>query len=253
MKKVLYDGIFVILGFLFFIGSLEAKIVRTDKEDKESKKRKSDLEIVFILDRSGSMSGLEKDTIGGYNSMLEKQKKTKKGEAFVTTVLFDHEYELLHERTNLNKMKPITEKEYYVRGSTALLDAIGKTISQVKADQNRLRKSERAKKVLFVIITDGQENASKEFTSEKVKRLIEEQKKTEKWEFLFLGANIDAISTARQFGIDSSRAVRYNSDSIGTQKNFEVLHEAIKEIRSGKSLQKNWKKEIEEDFENRGK
>ena len=150
-------------------------------------------------------------------------------------------------------MKSITEKEYYVRGSTALLDAVGKTISQVKANQNSLKKNERAKKVMFVIITDGEENASKEYTAEKVKKMIEEQKKTEKWEFLFLGANIDAVSTAKRFGIDSSRAVRYNSDSIGTKKNFEVLNEAVEEVRSGRELTKSWKQEIEEDYENRGK
>ena len=210
-------------------------------------------ELVFILDRSGSMSGLEKDTIGGYNSMLEKQKKTEKGKAYVTTVLFDDKYELLHDGVLLDKMKPITEKEYYVRGSTALLDAVGKTISQVKANQNSLKKNQRAKKILFVIITDGEENASREYTAEKVKKMIQEQKKTEKWEFLFLGANIDAVSTAKEFGIDSSRAVRYNSDSIGTQKNFEVLNEAVQEIRSGKTLTKSWKQEIEEDYEKRGK
>ena len=211
------------------------------------------MELVFILDRSGSMSGLEKDTIGGYNSMLQKQRKSEKGEVYVTTVLFDDRYELLYDRVSLNKMKSITEKEYYVRGSTALLDAVGKTISQVKANQNSLKKNERAKKVMFVIITDGEENASKEYTAEKVKKMIEEQKKTEKWEFLFLGANIDAVSTAKRFGIDSSRAVRYNSDSIGTKKNFEVLNEAVEEVRSGRELTKSWKQEIEEDYENRGK
>ena len=222
-------------------------------ESKTEERETGNMELVFILDRSGSMSGLEKDTIGGYNSMLEKQKKTEKGKAYVTTVLFDDKYELLHDGVLLDKMKPITEKEYYVRGSTALLDAVGKTISQVKANQNSLKKNQRAKKILFVIITDGEENASREYTAEKVKKMIQEQKKTEKWEFLFLGANIDAVSTAKEFGIDSSRAVRYNSDSIGTQKNFEVLNEAVQEIRSGKTLTKSWKQEIEEDYEKRGK
>ena len=243
MKNILF-AIFVITGIFIFNGIMESKT-----EERET----GNMELVFILDRSGSMSGLEKDTIGGYNSMLEKQKKTEKGKAYVTTVLFDDKYELLHDGVLLDKMKPITEKEYYVRGSTALLDAVGKTISQVKANQNSLKKNQRAKKILFVIITDGEENASREYTAEKVKKMIQEQKKTEKWEFLFLGANIDAVSTVKEFGIDSSRAVRYNSDSIGTQKNFEVLNEAVQEIRSGKTLTKSWKQEIEEDYEKRGK
>ena len=243
MKKILFC-ISIMIGIFAMNGTVEAKTERN---------KKNDLELVFILDRSGSMSGLEKDTIGGYNSMLQKQRKSEKGEVYVTTVLFDDRYELLYDRVSLNKMKSITEKEYYVRGSTALLDAVGKTISQVKANQNSLKKNERAKKVMFVIITDGEENASKEYTAEKVKKMIEEQKKTEKWEFLFLGANIDAVSTAKRFGIDSSRAVRYNSDSIGTKKNFEVLNEAVEEVRSGRELTKSWKQEIEEDYENRGK
>ena len=150
------------------------------------------MELVFIMDRSGSMGGLESDTIGGYNSMLNKQKKEEKGEVYVTTVLFDDQYELLHDRISISKVKPITDKDYYVRGSTALLDAIGKTVAKVKAEQNKLGK-EKSKKVLFIIITDGMENASKEYSVAAVKNLIETQKKKDKWEFLFLGANIDAI------------------------------------------------------------
>lgn len=208
----------------------------------------TDTELIFILDRSGSMSGLESDTIGGFNAMLEKQKKTQ-GNAFVTTVLFDDKYELLHKRIPLAQIKPITDKEYFVRGNTALLDAIGKTILQVK--QNVPEQKEQATKVLFVIITDGMENASTEFSGQKIKQLIQTQTEKANWEFLFLGANIDAIGTAASFGIDQSKAVEYISDSEGTQKNYEVLSEAIIEVRSGKSLDKSWKKEIEKDVEQR--
>lgn len=202
------------------------------------------------------MSGLEKDTIGGFNSMLEKQKKEKlEGETFITTVLLDHEYELLHERQPISKIKPITEKEYFVRGNTALLDAIGKTVLSLKKQYSCGATEKCAKdsnKVLFVIITDGAENSSREFNLEKVKNLIKEQTKAG-WEFLFLGANIDAISVANSVGIESSKAVTYKADNASTQKNYEVLSEAVKDVRSGKTLDKEWKKEIEEDVEKRGK
>jgi len=207
------------------------------------------VELVFILDRSGSMGGLESDTIGGYNSMLSKQKKEKTGKVSVTTVLFDDQYELLYNQVPIEKVSPMTEEEYYVRGSTALLDAIGKTVMQVKANQD---KKEIKDKVLFVIITDGMENASREYRVEQVKKLIEERKEKDNWEFLFLGANIDAIGAAKDIGIDSSRAVRFKSDKKGTAKNYEVLNEAIKEIRGGYQLNNSWKNEIEEDVKNRG-
>ena len=242
MKKILL-GIFLLLS-VFTFSKVSAK-----KLQKKNNKQE-DVELVFILDRSGSMGGLESDTIGGYNSMLSKQKNQKKGKIYVTTVLFDDEYELLHNQVSIEEMKPITEKEYYVRGSTALLDAIGKTIMQVKANQD---KKENKDKVLFVIITDGLENASKEYRKELIKKMIEERKEKDKWEFLFLGANIDAIGTAGRLGIDSSRAAQYKSDKQGTVKNYEVLNEAIKEVRSGNELKDSWKKEIEEDVKNRGK
>ena len=243
MKKGLL-GIFLLFGVSIFA------VAAGTKEDVI--KGGNSMELVFILDRSGSMGGLESDTIGGYNSVLEKQKKANKGKVFVTTVLFDDKYELLYDRLSIDKIKPITEKEYFVRGSTALLDAIGKTISQVKANQNYLSKNQKAKKVLFVIITDGMENASREYNIQAVRNMIETQKNKENWEFLFLGANIDAISTAKSFGIDSNRAVRYKSDSIGTQNNYKVLNEAILEMRSGNELKDTWKEKIEEDVKNRG-
>ena len=220
---------------------------KTDQKNKNNKPK--DVELVFILDRSGSMGGLESDTIGGYNSMLSKQKKEKTGKVSVTTVLFDDQYELLYNQVPIEKVSPMTEEEYYVRGSTALLDAIGKTVMQVKANQD---KKEIKDKVLFVIITDGMENASREYRAEQVKKLIEERKEKDNWEFLFLGANIDAIGAAKDLGIDSSRAVRFKSDKKGTAKNYEVLNEAIKEIRGGYQLNDSWKNGIEEDVKNRG-
>lgn len=220
---------------------------KTDQKNKNNKPK--DVELVFILDRSGSMGGLESDTIGGYNSMLSKQKKEKTGKVSVTTVLFDDQYELLYNQVPIEKVSPMTEEEYYVRGSTALLDAIGKTVMQVKANQD---KKEIKDKVLFVIITDGMENASREYRVEQVKKLIEERKEKDNWEFLFLGANIDAIGAAKDIGIDSSRAVRFKSDKKGTAKNYEVLNEAIKEIRGGYQLNDSWKNGIEEDVKNRG-
>ena len=220
---------------------------KTDQKNKNNKPK--DVELVFILDRSGSMGGLESDTIGGYNSMLSKQKKEKTGKVSVTTVLFDDQYELLYNQVPIEKVSPMTEKEYYVRGSTALLDAIGKTVMQVKANQD---KKEIKDKVLFVIITDGMENASREYRADQIKKLIEERKEKNNWEFLFLGANIDAIGAAKDIGIDSSRAVRFKSDKKGTAKNYEVLNEAIKEIRGGYQLNNSWKNEIEEDVKNRG-
>ena len=201
-------------------------------------------ELVFILDRSGSMGGLEADTIGGYNAMLARQKQ-EPGEAFVTTVLFDDRYELLHDRVPLQQVQPITDHDYYVRGCTALLDAMGRTILQVE------RQAEQADKVLFVITTDGMENASREFSVQRVRKMVEAHQK-KGWEFLFLGANIDAISTAGQFGIGADKAVNYHADHAGTALNFEVVTEAITHVRScAAPLTGSWKKRIEEDFESR--
>ena len=162
-------------------------------------------ELVFILDKSGSMSGLESDTIGGYNAMLIKQQK-EPGEAIVTTVLFDDNYELLHDRINIKGIRPITEKEYYVGGSTALLDAIGKTIQKISNVQQHTSEEQRADKVVLVITTDGMENASREYTAALIKKMVERQKEKYGWEVIFLGANIDAISAAERVGISADRA-----------------------------------------------
>ena len=207
-------------------------------------------ELVFILDRSGSMSGLESDTIGGYNGLLEKQKQ-EGGEAVITTVLFDDHVELLHDRINLRGVAPITEKEYFVRGSTALLDAIGKTISKIGNAQKHTAEEERAERVLFVITTDGMENASREYSLKLVREMIERQKARYGWEFLFLGANIDAAETAESFGIHRDMAVNYNPDGEGTQLNYQVLSDVVTSFRDGATIHENWKATIEKDHKKR--
>ena len=245
MNKFFIALLVTIFGFSFSNKAFSKSVI-------VEKKKNNIVDVVFILDRSGSMGGLESDTIGGFNSMLEKQRKIE-GKAFITTVLFDDQYELLHDRVNIAKVNNITEKEYFVRGSTALLDAIGKTIAKEKAIQDTLGKNEKADKVLFVIITDGLENASREYNSSTVKKLIETQKEKYGWEFLFLGANIDAIETANTIGINAERAVNYKSDSIATKKNYDTLNKAVEEVRSGKDLDKNWKADIEADYNERNK
>jgi uncharacterized protein YegL len=218
----------------------------------EDKRMKKDLtELILILDRSGSMSGLESDTVGGYNAMLEKQKK-EPGEAIITTVLFDDRYELLHDRINLRGIAPITDKEYFVRGSTALLDAVGRTINKIGNVQKHTAEEERAEHVMFVITTDGMENASREYSYEKVRQMIEHQKSRYGWEFIFLGANIDAIDTAERFGICKDRATNYNADSEGTLLNYEVISETVSCIRANKKISENWKERIDDDYKKRG-
>ena len=214
---------------------------------------KKDLtELVFILDRSGSMGGLESDTIGGYNAMLSKQKK-ECGEAVITTVLFDDQYELLHDRIPLKGVRSISEKEYFVRGTTALLDAIGKTIHKIGNAQKNTAEDERAEKVLFLITTDGQENASREYSYDKIKAQILRQQDKYGWEFIFLGANIDAIAEAGRFGIRADRAANYHADSEGTEINFNVMSEAISQLRVSRNISADWKKEIDKDYEIRVK
>jgi uncharacterized protein YegL len=209
-------------------------------------------ELVFILDRSGSMSGLESDTIGGFNAMLKKQQE-EQGEAIVTTVLFDDKYELLHDRINIKGIKPITEKDYFVCGSTALLDAIGKTINKIGNVQKHTIQEQRADKVVFVITTDGMENASREYTYEQIKSMIENQKEKYGWEFIFLGANIDAVSTAARFGIKADRAANYNFDGEGTRLNYETVNHVVSDLRANRVIKESWKEKIDEDFALRGK
>ena len=209
-------------------------------------------ELVFILDRSGSMGGLESDTIGGFNSMLKKQ-QNEPGEAVITTVLFDDQYELLHDRINIKGIKPITEKEYFVRGCTALLDALGKTITKIANAQKHTSDDEKAEKVMFVIITDGLENASREYSYEQVKNIIEKQKELYKWEFIFLGANIDAVCEAAKFGIPEERAANFNSDSVGTRLNYEAVNEAVSYMRENSSIAPDWKEKIDKDYQKRKK
>ena len=191
-------------------------------------------EIVFILDRSGSMSGLESDTIGGYNSMIEKQKK-EEGEALISTVLFDGQTDVLHDRVSLDKISPITEKEYYVRGSTALLDAVGGAIRHIGNVHKYAREEDVPEKTLFIITTDGMENSSRQYSYDKVKKMIEKQKEKYHWEFIFLGANIDAVGVADRFGVDRQHAVRYECVSAGTALNFQVMNKMVSCARGAKS------------------
>ena len=214
--------------------------------------KKNMTELVFILDRSGSMAGLESDTIGGFNAMLEKQ-RNEPGDAVVTTVLFDDQYELLHDRIDIRGVSPITQKEYYVRGSTALLDAIGKTISKIAGVQMNTSNEYRADKVLFVITTDGMENASREYSYDMVKNLVERQKNEYGWEFIFLGANIDAVAAAASFGISADRAANFICDSKGTKLNYKVVSDTISRFRICKSISEDWKEEIDKDYQQRGK
>ena len=215
--------------------------------------RKGLTEIVFILDRSGSMSGLEADTIGGYNSLIEKQKK-EEGEAYISTVLFDDHCEVLHDRVALDKVCPMTDKEYYVRGCTALLDAIGGAIHHIGNVHKYAREEDRPEKTLFIITTDGQENASHRYTYEKVKKMVERQKERYGWEFLFLGANIDAIAEAGRFGIRADRAVNYHCDKEGTAVNYQALSKAVSSVRQCEDVSEldealfGWDEEIRADY-----
>ncbi len=209
-------------------------------------------ELVFILDRSGSMSGLESDTIGGFNAMIEKQKK-EDGECFVSTVLFDNESEVLHDRVKLGDIKPMTDKEYTVRGCTALIDALGGAIRHIGNIHKYARTEDVPERTMFVITTDGMENASHRFSADEVRRMIERQKTKYGWEFLFIGANIDAVETARRYGINEDRAVNYNADSTGTGIVYEAVACAVSSVRKRKNLDASWSREINEDYKNRSK
>ena len=209
-------------------------------------------ELVFILDRSGSMFGLESDTIGGFNAMLEKQKKAE-GTVLLSTILFNQESVVLHDRVNVLDVPALTGKDYEVSGCTALFDAVGGAVRHVGNVHRYIRPEDVPDHVLFVITTDGMENASRQYSSEKVKKMIERQKTKYGWEFLFLGANIDAVETAGNFGISADRAVNYHADTIGTQLNYEVLSDAISAVRCNAPLGADWKKRIDADFKTRGR
>ena len=214
--------------------------------------KKNLTEIVFILDRSGSMAGLEGDTIGGFNAMIEKQ-KAQPGEVLVSTVLFDNESEVIHDRVNIQEIEPMTRKEYYVRGCTALLDAVGSAIHHIGNVHKYAREEDRPEKMLFVITTDGMENASRKYTYDRLKTMIERQKEKYGWEFLFLGANIDAAREAARFGISADRTANYHADSEGTTVIYEAVSEAVCNVRASRPMTADWKKKVDADYRKRHK
>ena len=207
-------------------------------------------ELVFILDRSGSMHGLEADTIGGFNSMIDKQRQ-EEGEAYVSTVLFDTTTTVLHDRVPLSRIEPMTGQQYRTGGCTALLDAIGGAIHHMGNVHKYAREEDRPERTLFVITTDGMENASRAYSADQVRRMIRRQKERYGWEFIFLGANIDAVETAAHIGIDRHRAVNYRSDSMGTRLNYEVISEAISSVRNCERLSDDWAQRINADYQGR--
>ena len=213
--------------------------------------KKNLTEIIFILDRSGSMSGLEDDTIGGFNALIEKQ-KSEPGEALVSTVLFDHETQVIHDRIPLERVSRLTRQEYYVRGCTALLDAVGGAVHHISNVHRYIREEDCPERTLFVITTDGMENASRRYNYEDVRRMIEKQKERG-WEFLFLGANIDAAREAARFGIDADRAANYHADHKGPAVVYEAVCETVGNFRAAKPVQAGWRNRIDEDYRKRGK
>ena len=212
--------------------------------------RKNLTELVFILDKSGSMSGLEADTIGGFNAMIDKQRR-EAGEALVSTVLFDTDCTVVHDRVNLADVPKLTEREYCPGGCTALLDALGGAIHHIGSVHKYAREEDVPEHTMFVITTDGMENASRRYTSDQVKAMIQRQKAKYDWEFLFLGANIDAVETAGRYGIDPDRAVNYHADREGTRLNYRVVAEAISSVRASKPLSADWKSSIDADYQSR--
>ena len=214
--------------------------------------KKNLTEIVFILDRSGSMAGLEDDTIGGFNAMIQKQ-KAEDGEAYVSTVLFDNHTEVIHDRVDIQKIQPMTRRDYYVRGCTALLDAVGKSIHHIGNVHKYAREEDRPEKTIFVITTDGMENASREYSYERVRRMIEHEQEKYGWEFLFLGANIDAAKEAARFGIAEDRAANYHADHQGTAVIYEAMSEAVCNVRACRPMSTDWKRRVDEDYKKRGK
>lgn len=223
---------------------------KTANDVKEEKVKNGITELVFILDRSGSMAGLESDTIGGFNAMIDKQKKNG-SRAYVSTVLFDNNSYVLHDRIPLEDIRPMTGEDYFVGGCTALLDAIGGAVHHIAKIRKYLRKEDVPENTMFVITTDGMENASREYSSDKVKKMITEKEKEEGWEFLFVGANIDAVETASHFGIRKERAVNYHADKKGTKTVFNALGAAVERMCASARLDDNWSAEIAEDYNSR--
>lgn len=213
-------------------------------------KNNNTTELVFILDRSGSMAGLEADTIGGFNAMIEKQKRLE-GKCYVSTVLFDNESEVIHDRVELENVRPMTERDYAVGGCTALLDAIGGAVRHIGNIHKYARREDVPAHTMFVITTDGMENASHCYDSEKVKKMIERQKAKYGWEFIFVAANIDAVETARSFGIDKDRAVNYHADEKGTACLYDNVSDVVCGMRKGRKIEKNWSEKIDADFKSR--
>ena len=213
--------------------------------------KKNLTEIVFILDRSGSMAGLEADTIGGFNAMIEKQRE-EPGQALVSTVLFDNDQEVIHDRVDIQRIRPMTRKEYYVRGCTALLDAVGGAIHHIGNVHKYAREEDRPAKTLFVITTDGMENASRKYSYERLKEMIQRQQEKYGWEFLFLGANIDAAREAARFGIGADHAANYHADKVGTGVIYESVNEAIHRVRAcAAPLAADWKRNVDADYNTR--
>ena len=208
-------------------------------------------EIVFILDRSGSMAGLEDDTVGGFNAMVEKQKK-EPGEALLSAVLFSDDSRVLYDRTDIRKVEPMTDRQYRVGGCTALLDAIGGAVRHIANVHKYAREEDRPGKTIFVITTDGMENASRAYSYDEVRRMVKHEQEKYGWEFLFLGANLDAISAARSFGIREDRAVRYRCDGAGTALNYSVVSETVARVRRRESIEPDWSAPIEADVKKRG-
>ena len=216
------------------------------------KKRNDITELVFILDRSGSMHGLKADTIGGFNTMLEKQKQ-EPGTCLVTTVLFDHEMVTLHDRLPIGEIAPLTERDYEPRGSTALLDAVGQTIRHIAGIHRYARPEDVPERTLFVITTDGMENASHRYTADQVRQMVQHEQEKYGWEFLFLGANLDAVQTASRIGIRADRAANYNADGLGTGVLYESVSKAVSQVRSCAPLSAKWREDVDADYARRGK
>ena len=212
--------------------------------------KKNLTEMIFILDRSGSMAGLEKDTIGGFNSMIQRQ-KGEEGEALVSTVLFDNESAVIHDRVDIRKVEPLTERQYFVGGCTALVDAIGGAIHHIGNVHKYAREEDVPEHTVFIITTDGMENASHRYSSDEVKAMVQRQKEKYGWEFLFLGANIDAVETAARMGIGQDRAVNFHNDEIGVKLNYQALGEAVCSVRRSAPLGADWKSSIEKDYKSR--